>query len=543
MNKLKSILALLLLLVTLFCFCACETVYIAEGGIVRPGSSNDKDDEDGDYQQPTMDDDPTNDFVVTVLADGKPYSPRMEMAVRWSDGFSVHTAPLDENGVARIDGLDGNYRVTLSAVPNEYTYDPNSHVATNDERSITLNLYTLNLLAGGGTGIWDCYSFTKTGVYSAQIKSADDAVYFQYAPDMNGVYSIESWIDTTADNINPSIDVYGGSSQYKFFIENKDEGGPVGSYTRNFVHTVTIADENISSGGQAVYTFAVKAQAKDNKYPITVTFAVKRNGGFELTGSGYGNAKGGLYIPTFDYSTYDKALHEYGNDYRLVNPEFVMDSLPGIYVLDDRRFKLNPDDGFYHVYDKEKYADTDGYGPILYAYVSKPCRFIDRAFTKIEYTASGETLNGVLSVDGYNYKHFFEGYTALSTMGNINGSYGYYCSPECTCHSKENGNSGWACAATRNEEGLLVKCPNCLNDCRALPPELEGFEGMQAIANSDGLVAVTADIQKFLVGYCKKQRFFWDGTGEYENKPVDDKNFQAVGESGWLFACTYYEET
>jgi len=141
-----------------------------------------------------MNDDPTDDFTVTLTANGEPYTPRMEMFAYWSDGFSVHTAKFDEGGVARIDGLDGDYRVTLSAIPNEYTYDPNSNIATNDDRNIVIALYTLNILTGGGTGIYDCYNFSKTGVYSAVVDSPEDAIYFQYAPDRSGTYTIESWI-------------------------------------------------------------------------------------------------------------------------------------------------------------------------------------------------------------------------------------------------------------------------------------------------------------------------------------------------------------
>ena len=543
MKAFRTILLLLLVFITLFSFCSCEGIYIAPGGtIVRPGA--DKDDEEGEGTgpvQPEMNDDPTDDFTVTVTLNGAPYTPRMDMMVYWSDGFSVHAAPLDKSGVARIDGLDGDYRVTLSAIPNELTYDPNTNIATNDNRNITLELYPLNILSGGGTGIYDCYNFSKTGVYSAVIYSPDDAIYFQYAPDMNGVYSIESWLDVTADNIDADVDVYGGSSQYKYFMETKTDGGPVGSYTINFVHTVTIADENISAGGQAVYTFAIRAESKNNKYPITVTFAVKRNGGFELTGSGYGSSSGGLAIPTYDYSKYNVADHEYDSSYSKVTPEYYLDS-SRVYVFDDRLYKLGSD-GFYHVYDREKYPDTNGFGPILYAYVTKPASpFLDRAFIEIEYNSQGESINAALSAGGYNYKHFFEGYTKLATFGNTNGV-SYYCHQDCTCHDATVSTENWACAGTRDAEGKLIKCKNCHTSCRPLPPELVGFEGLQAYANSLGLVAVTEDLKQFLVSYSKKEMFFWDGQGKYEKQPVNGKNYQAIGDSGWLFACVYFEQS
>ena len=343
------------------------------------------------------------------------------------------------------------------------------------------------------------------------------------------MYSIESWIDITEDNINPYVDVYYGSSQWKAYEKTINDGGAVGSYTINFVHNVQIAAENISAGGQATYTFVVKAESKNNKYPITVTFAVKRDGEFELQRPGNSGTAQGIKVPEFDFSTYEPNDHE---GETLVNPEYRLDNT-NIYVLDQNRFKLweksKGGDGFYHLYDKEKYADTDGYGPILYAYITKPCRFIDVAFSKIEYNANGEVINAALSVNGANYKHFIEGYTQLATYGNINGG-SYYCSNDCTCHPDTT--EGWACTKI---------CTNCKSDCRRIPEELIGNEGYQSIANKDGLVPVTEEIKIFLEDYCMKEIFFYDGKGTVENSIYNGKKFQAVGTSGWLFACAYYE--
>lgn len=534
MTKFNRFLCLILVLLSIISLFSCKGEIIQGGG----GKNDTDTDTETDVtdtntdtnNQPEMNDDPTDDFTVTILADGQPFKPRIDMNVYWNDGFSIHTAPVDkETGVARIDGLDGDYRVSLSAVPNEFTYDPNSNVATNDDRNIILNLYTLNHLSGGGTGLYDCYSFSKTGVYCAVIDSPEDAIYFQYAPDRSGMYSIESWIDITEDNINPYVEVYYGSAQWKAYEKTINDGGAIGSYTINFVHNVQIAAENISSGGgQATYTFVVKAETKNNKYPVTVTFAVKRDGEFELSRPGTGGTAQGMIVPEYDFSTHVKEDHEYGSDYTLVNAEYKYGDT-NIYVFDQERFKLweksKGGDGFYHVYDTDKYPETNGFGPILYAYLTKPCRFIDVAFSKIEYNSKGEMINSALSVNGSNYKHFIEGYTQLAS--NIN----YYCVQGCPCH--RGSTEGMACNK---------KCGNCLSDCRRIPEELIGNEGYQSIANSDGLVPVTEEIQIFLEGYCLKEIFFYDGLGTIENRVYNGKTYQAVGSSGWLFACAYYEQ-
>lgn len=537
MKTLKKIISFLLVAIMLFSMVACSGEYNYGNTPGTGGNGGGGNEGEGGYVPPVMNDDPTDDFTVTLMADGISYKPRMEMFAYWNDGFSVHTAKFDKNGVARIDGLDGDYRVTLSGTPNEYAYDPNSNIATNDDRNIVINMYTINQLGGTGTGIYDCISFRKTGVYSATIDDPEDAIYFEYAPDGMGTYTIESWIDVTADNVNPYIEVYGGHSEYKFPIGETNDGGAMGSYTINFVHVVQIANENISGGGQATYTFAIKADVKNNKYPVTIVFAVKRDGDFELTRpDNAGGTSKGTKIPEHDFSDFVKSEHEYDNTYDIKNPEYQFAPGSNIYVMDESKFKLwKKDDGgddFYHVYDKEKYPETDGFGPILYGYITAPTRFIDVAFSRIEYNASGEVINNALNAGGYNHKHFIEGYTALATYGNINGG-SYYCASECPCHDKNVSVENWAC----DED-----CTECLKECRRCPKELIGFEGYQYYANSDGLVPVTKELKEFFQYYCAKEQFFYDGTGRLEREPFEGKSYQSIGDSGWLFACAYYEK-
>ncbi len=493
-----------------------------------------------EYVPPVMNDDPTDDFIVTIKADGEEYRPRTQMFVQWSDGFSIHRAQVDDHGVARIDGLDGDYHVTLSGVPNEYVYDPNSHMATNDERSIIVGLHTVNRLTGLGTDLYDgCYQFSKLGVYSVELESADDVLYFQYAPQGSGTYTIESWADTNADNINPYIKVYGGSSEYKYYLKDINDGGPEGSYTINFIHTVQMADEHIGATGQAVYTFALMADAKNGKYPITVTFAVKRNGGFELD---YDGRETEMAVPTFDFSTFAPEAHIYGSDYTLTYPEYQStEGTKTVYAFDESRFKLWKKelggDGFYHLYDEERYADAStnnpGYGPILYANIATPTRFIDTAFTLIEYEAGSNPLkiiNKALTISGINYKHFIEGYEFLSTYGNIADIGSYYCVNGCPCHTTAD-KTNWACPPS---------CTKCLSSCRRCPEELIGKKGYGDIASIEGLggrVPVTEELREFLYDYAVKQQFFYDGIGSLEKS---SPAYRSLGKSDWLFACCYY---
>ena len=64
-------------------------------------------------------------FTVSLIYNGEPYSPKIPMSAQWTDQFSVHQAEFDENGVAKIEGLDGDFQVTLTDLPKDITYNPN----------------------------------------------------------------------------------------------------------------------------------------------------------------------------------------------------------------------------------------------------------------------------------------------------------------------------------------------------------------------------------------------------------------------------------
>ena len=626
MKSIVRIIAFILVISALLSTASCGSYQGAtgvQGGGSGGGSGSGGN--EGGSQQPTLDGDPTNDFTVTLTLLGESYTPRMDMSVYWSDGFSMFSAPVNKQGVARIDGLDGDYRVTLSAIPNELCYDPNSHIATNDDRNITVELYPLNRLSGRGKTFYDAYSFNVTGVYSAVIEKPGDKIFFHFTPKTNGVYTVESWCDVTKDDVDPDIDIYTRNTHWENYESTITEGGKMGSYTINFLYTDTIADENISSAGSVPYIFAITAESKSESYPITVTFAVKRDGEFESPPSA--SVAKSVAVPEFDFSGFNKADHNYGADYTLTSPAYALEGKANTYVFDDRIYKIyeikreliltsggeavsaseysvaldkkgiaatavingrsyrlykqtedgaldgvyftTPEpadgtltvsisteegrvilggteldclfrvegDGFYHLFDEELYADNNGYGPILYAYITSACPFLDSPFTRIEYW--GDSLvNNALTAKQINYKHFIEGYTALSTYGCAsNAGHTYYCVASCPCHKyvaeDESTHYGWACTEA---------CDSCDASCNRIPEALVNNEGYQAYANDDGMVPVTAELQKFLSDFCMQRQYFYDGKGHVDGSAWEGSFYQAVGDSGWLFACAYYKK-
>ena len=489
-------------------------------GTYNPALNNDSNSHSYVEGQPEMDNDPTNDFTATLRLNGQPYAPTVNLNVYWRDGYNIHVAPVDESGVARIDGLDGDYQVTLSNAPYGYAYDPNAYKATNDQRNVIIDLYDLNTVTGGGGGLYECYRVSGTGIYSITVSKAGHATYFEFAPQINGTYTVESWVDVHDDGVNPICTAYYGSSSYKYSPYTVDDLGACGSYTRNFIHTIEIASENISSsgGGQATFTFAITAEPKSGVYPVTISFAIKRNGDFD-----FGGAKKTYAVPKADLSHFDFNTFNSLAGRTIVGAETLYPGTTDSYMFDEENYKVwdiaDGGDGVYHVYDPALYPSTNGYGPVLVAYISKPCRFLDAAFTEIE--AIG---NKALTVNGTeNYKQFIEGFDAVADIA----AGGYYCSTNCPCHDASDAH--WAC---------LAGCATCINTCIPCPAELMGKEGYADWCNADGVVPVTEELAEFLQKFAISQRYFADGEGWVETN--SRKSIDAYEDSQWLFACGYY---
>ncbi len=453
-------------------------------------------------------------FSVQLMLNGAPFDLLeilgVEMNVQWSDGQSVYVAPVDNVGKASVTGLDGDYQVTLSNIPDGFSYNPNVHVATNDNRHIIINLYELDRLGRGGDDLYRCIDLNKPGMYQIEITDAKQVVLFQFLPTTNGVYSIESWMDVTANDVNPKIDVYNGSTQFKRFSHTLDDGGFASYYTKNFKYEVKVADEGI---GQA-FTFGVKCDAKEeSQYPIKVNFVIQLDGGFSMT-----RRQATIMIPEHP-GIYTDAQRAYlaahpTEGKTLVGLETQME---GYKLFEGKNYGYNEETGFYH---KLNEATGKFDGPVVYAYISQPCRFIDKAFNMIEYEGNKNlTINNATE----NYKLFIEGYGALKNNN-------YFCVAECPCIKENNG----ACAP--DEFGN--KCQDCHENCNPCPAEGIGHIGYANVANIDGACPVTQELKDFLQKLSMAQKYINDGNGRVDNHA--EHPVEALDEDQWMFACGYY---
>ena len=462
-----------------------------------------------------------NVYSVMLLKEGQPYSPEIEIYAQWTDGYSYYTAKFDENGVAAVSGLDGDYTVTLSAVPVGYTYNTNGYKVSNDNRQINVEIYRTYYGEGDGTGLY--YPLVKSlsyyGVYEITVNGPDDVVYCRFLPTEKGIYNIESWVDVYEDNVNPKMDRYHGTLAYLWYEETIDDGGMESKtgFTKNFKYTYTLVEEEV--GNQ--FTFGVRAVAKDGRYPVTVKVAVERIGD-----------------PPQKYFRAQAVPQEVIRYAPKGAGNFVWAENGGT-MFDQSMYKLwrteDGGDGYYHLYDEQKYASTNGYGPTLYAKISQASRY-DAALNQVEYQGPGNNkLTQMTDATHFlSYKHLIEGFGALSLVRVTDPQSGdigsYYCTGNCTCHGDVSLGMHIAC-----KEG----CTKCDPMCRLIPAELYGAPGYADGANSDGCYPVTEELKIFLQMYAINQAFFVDGTGAIETH--EDYPMDSDEESQWLYCCGFYD--
>ena len=244
MKKLISLFLSVFLLLTVFCSCeVSRTGGNNNGGISSEGSvsdgSNDSEVEDVLNEE---------SYTVSLAVNGKKFIPEgADMYAQWTKltdtgdiaGFKKST--FNEDGIAFVNNLDGEYRITLGNIPDGYAYNPNLYVTSGNSRNIVVELYPIIQTKNSGSDLYDnIIEIRQTGVYRVTIEklyAVKEGVYFQFSiPRDGGVYSIQSLADVLQNTINPIAEIYNGSSAFKAWSHTCDDGVEFenGSYTKNF---------------------------------------------------------------------------------------------------------------------------------------------------------------------------------------------------------------------------------------------------------------------------------------------------------------------
>lgn len=492
----KFLLILLSFVLVLFCV-GCGGTYTPP--IITPPS--DSGEQGGDNPGNPGTEDELVFTVQLVNEDGSMYTPTQLIEARFlaEDGNSMFEAKFNSRGLASAVGPDGEYRVSLSNLPEDYTYNPNDNYTDNDHRNITIEmLHIITPRAGNGSDRYNnrgCYEIDESGTYRAVIEAkgtvmpgsvndvsggANDSLmggkFYEFSPQQPGEYFIESLCDVITNQVNPVLHYYSGSSQWKQYDQTKDGGGRSSTYTKNFNFIVPPAETG------NVWTFLITADTL-GEYPVYVDFTIKQ-------------LSAGIQEPeTINIEARGPFLkqEERGNIHY-----FYEDGL-----LDSSKVALNPDDGFYHLYD----AQTKEYGALVYATLTKPSRYF------LNYPGDGgpEPID-----DAFLHSNYFHPEWAES--GHLHAfSLRFY--------------------KTTADGSFYRDYHNFISVYTGY--DQTGEQVKPGYCNEDGAHPVNEELKTFLMDYALAadggRGMFYDGNGLAE-----DLGMNAGEGSQWLFCCGYY---
>lgn len=506
----RSLFITLMLIVVLTCSalsgCAFGTIDDVpnDPGIETPNKPSSPD-TPGDPNQPEE-----GTFVAHVVVDSGEdsdgdgendlvaFRPEEEIYVVWRN-LSISetkTARVNRNGTATVEEVDGNYSVGLAVLAdagtdNErfiytlqgYSYNPNIYFCDNDNRSVTITVVPLSKpTRGNGTTAYPgvtptdgIFEVSEMGTYRVEVpgESFDtnplnlnnrnpNLRFYQFIPTERGRYTIETWVSVYDNAVNPIVNIYYGTNTYKHLSEIVDDGGEAstGGFTKNVKWSVEIGSEFIGN----VFAFAIRAQSRSGEFPVSVDFSIQFESDWEYE-----------HVPHDVKEAKEASKATPRESGTLVNAGA---SRNNVWEYRAAGYRYSSQDGYWHVYDETRYAETNGYGPALVVYlrVTPPFMFAS------DMSDKALTFEDLLSVEGDNPYEF------------------------------------------GNEEGTLIY------------DYTEFIVAYVAACNADGVCYVTQEMKEFLQNYALGHQLFWDGLGSLESQGA-----YAEEEAMWLFACAYYQ--
>ena len=176
----------------------------------------------------------TNNYVVKVLyPDNTPVTSKV--SVQWCTGDNCFLpVTVNNQGLAEIELENGDYYIHIEGIPSGYTYDPNAHTTSANNKYIEIKLLTLSSLATGDGTNENPYVLPlgTTNVVFEQ-GGVSGAKYFSFTPTVSGKYTIKSIaMDKLAMN---KIDPYMGFLGQSLDMSKADISGNVAENI-NFIY-------------------------------------------------------------------------------------------------------------------------------------------------------------------------------------------------------------------------------------------------------------------------------------------------------------------
>lgn len=536
-------------------------------------------------------------FTVSLSFSGAAFVPLQPISAQWSDGYSYHQAAFDEYGEARITGLDGDYQVTLTGLPTGYTYNPNIYRANNDNRHVTIELYQLGSTRKDGSNMYDkIIALQSMGVYRATL-TADgskvdpvqhervkkgEMIFFQFVPKQAGTYSIESWMDITANLVNPVIEVYYGTAMYKTYGYAVDGGGVEGNYTKNFRCEVNVDDEQIGM----VFAFGIRVTSKIDVFPVTVDFSLQyedsydveyKPGAWMMADELYGHLRAAL----LDMQTLYPTFEAFWNAPLFGSVSFAdqwnsMSEEDETAIAQKQAFYTNVYEDYNRFIGETEIGKMDS---IKLTALLNSVPYVDQALTQriMEQFASHGTWTWAEDVIGgqsfflsknYAFNPATGFYHRYDKTAYADDPYGYGVGYGPILYAKISqatrfvgaegnrtpfisieyqGNKALTVSNGKENYKLVIEGYDYAErtsqmvygaDGCGCPAEMIGAKGYNDYVNGDGVVPVTQELKDFLQKYSVNQRLFNDGNGYAETSVTP--TFDAGEYDQWLFACGYY---
>ena len=302
------------------------------------------------------------------------------LQVQWCDDTNCFSANTDANGVATTFLAPKEYDVHIYNYAETYACELGLK-SNKDNASIEVKLQEILNYRGGTGSIEDPY-VAHEGVYNVTLSDIDtDAkvaapVFVGFVPNRPGKYIIESWTENT-DSINTNVGYYGSNPHFYPEVPDviDDDSGDTDNFRLEFNISIEefVNTGEVDSSGNLIY----EKDANGNYI----------SGGIYRFGIGATNIRREKSFPI---------VIKYLEHYEL--PKINVEDVPVTETLtkcenatDDKIWKDCKVNGL----DKVVYNETDGKyhldnenGYVLYAKISTPSQFIDKAFTEVESAGS-----------------------------------------------------------------------------------------------------------------------------------------------------------
>lgn len=323
-----------------------------------------------------------NEYGVQVLYPNGKAVNSSSLYVMWCDGdLCYRPQQTDSNGFAKykIESISsGQLDIHLSGIPEGYTYNANIYTATPENKEVTITLTETNDIDKGDGTLENPYQITEA-TYVAKPEAKDTYVYYSFAPDKGGKFTIESWA-YNASSFTTSLAYYGNNPQY--IPETPMEEVSTGGLKGNFKYEVQLEADAV---GQVSFLFGVKASLK-MEIPFNVSYTGELTEKPEVT----------TIYPTRTLTKFED------NTTEAKLTSIPMDgSVTIFYDEANDRFHIN-----------------DINGPLVLIKLNVPCDYIDLALSEIEEKSGVKFY--LLKNGKENYSEFVKAY---SNACNSDGVY------------------------------------------------------------------------------------------------------------------------